>query len=424
MQVMTGKMNKKTIIGIIIIAGVAIGAVVWQKSIPDQSPLNLDRTTRSPVSQEKTVRPLRVVTSSWEPFMYEVDGEARGFSVAMLERIMRELDVAYSLEFYPFSRALRLVAAGEADALLNGGYALEREEYLYYTSAQRDFVQAGGQMPKAIVAPVEYVLFVRKLLAPNVRFDSAAQVRADDYRVGVRQDYTYPPGIESAGWQRREFISDEKGLQALAEGTIDVFLAEKIVGIDTLRALELEDTITYIENEKGEGLFPGYLLFSKHSDYPDIEQLVSKVDSTILDLRNQGVYESLFNTYLSRPDIPTQLFDISLRLDEASLADASELVAEVSFESFGREPTPVDLTFVVFDADNNTVSTDQTAITVETQRVVRKKFTTLALDPGQYTLVLRTQYNDDVHDEFQQAFTIEKASWWQSFNNWLQGIFK
>jgi len=109
------------------------------------------------------------------------------------------------------------------------------------------------------------------------------------------------------------------------------------------------------------------------------------------------------------PAIPEQLFDIKMELDESVVASIDNLVARVTFESFGRVPTPVILTFTILNKDGIEVVREEDSITVETEIFVTKTFEGLELEPGRYTLVLRTLYSIDVEDEFRQEFEIKRT---------------
>jgi parallel beta-helix repeat protein len=112
---------------------------------------------------------------------------------------------------------------------------------------------------------------------------------------------------------------------------------------------------------------------------------------------------------VAEPIIPAQLFDIKLELEQNVIYDSRNLAAWVTFESFGRVPTPVDLTYVVLDGSGNEVYSEKAYVTVSTEEFVSKRFTHLDLMPGNYTLILRTLYNSDVMDEFKQGFEVVGA---------------
>lgn len=106
-----------------------------------------------------------------------------------------------------------------------------------------------------------------------------------------------------------------------------------------------------------------------------------------------------------------QLFDISFSLDDSVIDNSDGLSAVVTFESFGTEVTPVELTFIILDANGNEIYSERESISVMTEEVLRKSFKGLDLPSGKYTLVLETLYNVDVFDRFEQDFEIRGGTW-------------
>ena len=104
---------------------------------------------------------------------------------------------------------------------------------------------------------------------------------------------------------------------------------------------------------------------------------------------------------------PKQLFDIRFELDSSIVLSADNLVARVTFESFGTEPTPVDMTFIILDELGNQVYLEQDFLVVETENVFTKKFENLDLEIGKYVILLSTIYNEDVEDSFWKEFEIK-----------------
>lgn len=118
-----------------------------------------------------------------------------------------------------------------------------------------------------------------------------------------------------------------------------------------------------------------------------------------------------------KPTASSQLFDIRLLLDSAKVSRIIDLVARVTFESFGRVPTPVSMTFAIHDETGRDIWSAVDTVTVETEQVfVKRFFDAPELAPGNYTLSLTTLYNTDVKDEFEVPFTIvPKGAGW----NWV-----
>jgi len=107
--------------------------------------------------------------------------------------------------------------------------------------------------------------------------------------------------------------------------------------------------------------------------------------------------------------IPKQLFDIKFELESGLIYNPNQLTAWVTFESFGSEPTPVNLTYIILDKEGNIVYTKEDYIVVETERFTFESFEGLNLGPGEYVLVLKTLYNVEIEDEFRQEFKIEEV---------------
>ena len=122
---------------------------------------------------------------------------------------------------------------------------------------------------------------------------------------------------------------------------------------------------------------------------------------------------------------PEQLFDITWNLDDKTISNSSELVGVITFESFGSVPTPVELTFIIFDSYGHEVYRSKGSIIVTTKEVMRWKFAEQELQDlpkGNYIAVLETLYNENVSDKFEQKFEINEKNNFLNFVYWIAGI--
>ncbi len=103
---------------------------------------------------------------------------------------------------------------------------------------------------------------------------------------------------------------------------------------------------------------------------------------------------------------PEQLFDIRLELANRVITETSQLVAMARFESFGTVPTPVNITYAIFDSEENEVHSEETSIVVETERILTRSFGHVRLTEGDYTFIMTTVYSDNIRDDFRQEFTV------------------
>lgn len=121
-------------------------------------------------------------------------------------------------------------------------------------------------------------------------------------------------------------------------------------------------------------------------------------------------------------EIPEQLFDIRFLLDRDIVPNISSLVSRVTFESFGRVTTPVEMIFSIIDKDGRELWKAFDTTTVQTSAVFVKRFVDAQeLPPGSYTLRLQTLYNTDVRDTFESPFTITPKAVSSYWLLWLIG---
>lgn len=177
-------------------------------------------------------------------------------------------------------------------------------------------------------------------------------------------------------------------------------------------------------------------------DFPSGVNVVSHDDKDVVAKVHITKEESAITTFFNnlfggeeedkkRDDggnLPAQLFDINLELDDPIVSSVKKLAARVVFVSFGTEPTPVDLTFSILDEEENEVYRWEgfdVDIVVETEAVFNKTFEDASdLPLGKYTLVATTLYNVDVRDEFKTEFEIKPESRLKSISKswWFWGI--
>lgn len=105
--------------------------------------------------------------------------------------------------------------------------------------------------------------------------------------------------------------------------------------------------------------------------------------------------------------LPAQLFDIKLELEKNRIPLDEKLIAWVTFESFGTEPTPVNLTYTILDDSGNGVYSELGEVIVYTEEFIIKNFENLNMGIGEYSLELIVEYSN-VTEEFRQNFTIEE----------------
>ncbi len=150
-------------------------------------------------------------------------------------------------------------------------------------------------------------------------------------------------------------------------------------------------------------------IFSKKFENIDLE--IGKYVILLNTIYNENVEDSFWKEFEIRSRVGKslgQLFDIKFELEDSLITDKEKLVARVIFESFGTEPTPVDMEFVFLDESGREVYREKDYTVVETEKVLTKEFEGFGFEEGEYTLVLNTLYNVDVEDEFRRKFEVKK----------------
>lgn len=122
---------------------------------------------------------------------------------------------------------------------------------------------------------------------------------------------------------------------------------------------------------------------------------VSSSDKLILETSNQN--------------IPKYLFDITFNLYKTEIGGIEQLRGHGTFENFGSETSQLHYTLILYDNKVKEIFSIDKVITVETQEFLGfdfEEFKHLELEPGKYTVVLSTFYDEDTKDIFVQDFYI------------------
>jgi len=283
-------MDKKIIIGVIVLAAVLIfGGYLF---LMDDSSTGEVVLTEQETSGDGV---FSIVTLEWEPHAYtDEEGIVQGISVDIIDRAFSRLNVPYEIRLVPWTRALKEVEVGEADAIMLAAYTTERDEFLHFTEEERDYAQ-GEPITSTAVSISDVVFFVRKQIKDSFVFESLEDIRDRGYRVGAVANYASTGKLHDAGIDVAEYPDDASELESLAEGVIDIAFQEKAVGFVVLKKMGLEDEITVFPQSFFEN--PLYMLVSKQSDYPDVLELREQVLDELQKIHESGEYDEIYNKY-------------------------------------------------------------------------------------------------------------------------------
>lgn len=252
----------------------------------------------------------------------------------------------------------------------------------------------------------------------------------------VRAQIKYPDFLEVKDWR---FADNWIGVSQVGYDRVDneSGILVKTAGYPKGFNTEIDfGTVIFSAKKPGSGLLEfDYLTFSLDKDG---KNRLGKANTLSVNVSGKEALPGeeqevqIEGAELTAPEeietslLPTQLFDINLEIERAEISDAKDLVARMIFTSFGRVPTPVDLTFDILNDKGEKIYSKTDKITVETQAVLTERFKDIEKDlgPGKYTLVVTTLYNKDVKDEFKQDFEIVppekiKKQFWKSLWFWI-----
>jgi polar amino acid transport system substrate-binding protein len=150
----------------------------------------------------------------------------------------------------------------------------------------------------------EYVFFNNsKRILPSLKnYDDVIEA---SFQIGTIRGYSYNNGF----WESFPNVADgslNKQLQAvtnidlnfrkLARDRIDLFLADRTVGLFTIKKMGLRHLI----ETEGYPLFSkGYPMpFVRKSNYPDIEKVSKLFEQELAIIKNNGVYQKIFNRWV------------------------------------------------------------------------------------------------------------------------------
>jgi len=143
------------------------------------------------------------------------------------------------------------------------------------------------------------------------------------------------------------------------------------------------------------------------------------VDELFMDIYNSDWADLRVSFYPG--EIPDELFDITLDLEEKSLTSADKLVVWISLQNFGKKYVPARLIYIITDKNGTEVHKEFEEVRVYTDNSIIKKFGDLNLDPGLYALKFQVEYAGIV-EEFEDGFEIKKG-FFNLIKSWFKEVF-
>jgi polar amino acid transport system substrate-binding protein len=211
------------------------------------------------------------VTLQFPPLEYENDKhEADGAVVEIVRTIMGNLGYTVDIRVLPWTRAMRMVGGGKADAIFTAYKNADREQFLDYSEE----------------VLLDQEIYFYKKRGSSFDFDGRiASIR--DARIGIVSTISYGQAFD----RYRQFIRLDKAnqlthsLQKLAKGRIDLLPSTYFVAEYTIKQMGMEKQVERMPRMI-ESL-PSYIAFSKKRD---LHFLRGQFDEELKKLKATGEY--------------------------------------------------------------------------------------------------------------------------------------
>lgn len=236
--------------------------------------------------QHTPLPPFTVVTESFPPYNYQVEGQPRGLSVEVLQAVLDELYEDYPLEpkpdiqFMPWARAFHKARTVENVLIFSIARIPEREHQFHWIGE---------------IAPYRTALY--KLSQNPIEIRSLKDAR--HYDVGVSQQDVIYSFLRSEGFTRLDVIgSDLLNIRKLKHDRIPLIAYDEAAfrfAMRTDQNPQAFERVLRIEPLSGSL----YMAFSEGSD----PELVERFKAALQKIKAEGRYAQILRGYFGQVDV-------------------------------------------------------------------------------------------------------------------------
>lgn len=244
---------------------------------------------------KKTNEVLVVAATETPPFEYYEDGNLIGIDIEILNEVFKKLNISYEIVMDDWEKSLDLAQKGERDMILGAGYFVEREDFFYYTDEQKQFGRNSDVIPSDCLWVSQEVFFYKK--GKNFDLSSYETIRENSYRVAVIKGYGYFPGLYEENLNFYSYPDVKSALIAVQAEEMDLVILDKLEGENNMKLINISD-LTFSDWVLDQG--GNYILFSKKSNYKNLEKIKNEFYSEMKVLKEEGFYDEVFKKYLGK----------------------------------------------------------------------------------------------------------------------------
>lgn len=219
----------------------------------------------------------KFVTLDFPPLEYlNEKKEVNGAAVDIVRKVMSDLNLSVEIELLPWTRSLKLVKDGLADAIFTAYKNEERVTFLDYCEEP---------LIDQVVS-----LYVKK--NSKISFDGEFK-KLSDYAIGIISTISYGEKFDAAKKLyklKTERVDDlELNFRKLIAGRLDLVISNRFSASTELARLKLAGEVT--ELEIPVEVTPSYLAFSKKKK--SLSDLRSKFDRQLKTIKANGEYAKI-----------------------------------------------------------------------------------------------------------------------------------
>ncbi len=203
-------------------------------------------------------------------------GNEAGFIIEIIQTVADDINIEIEFKQYPWSRCLRLVEIGKADAMMNLFKTEERKGFMYFSDN--------------VLAYEVNQLF--KLKETSLAYNGNLST-VSSFKMGAIRNYSYGPVFDEAKFDKIFRLETEEVLiKALVNKRSDIIIGNDIVIKMLIKKMEVENIIKPLFPIVSKA--PLYIGFSKARGHKKLSGDFSKA---LYRLRNSIAYNNILRKY-------------------------------------------------------------------------------------------------------------------------------
>lgn len=240
----------------------------------ETNPTGADITNSKSINLNKN-KSFLIVTEAWPPYVYEENGEVKGFDYEVVLAVFNRMGVDIKIEFYPWKRCIEMIKSQKAMAILDVGVNKERLAFMLF--------------PKEKLSDSNSVLFYLKGEQKEVKSINDLTGKT----VGVSRGYSYSDEFMNASNFKKEAVDNFKlNPEKLLSRRIDYFIYNRNSALFKMKGTSYMSRITYVKKPITSG--ENYLAFSLNDENRRFVKLFSE---ELKNFKHTSEYKQILAKY-------------------------------------------------------------------------------------------------------------------------------